>query len=193
MRISAMLVAGLALALGAVVPSTAEATSLRKLNLEERVELSDRVVRGTVVEIWTERDSNGVVWTRAQLDITDVYKGTAVDTLVIDQLGGNWAGLITTVGGASRFSVGEDMVVCLQQLESDHLVPVGMAQGKWTVRLDPYSQQEIVQRFAPPMHEVYDHRFIPLPKADKREHLADFEDRIRTRVALDTTSIVEEK
>jgi len=188
-----MILASLPLFGGGFLWSTdADATTLRKLTLEQRVEIADQIVRGTVGEVWAERDERGVIWTRAQIEIARVYKGDELYgeggdiTLVIDQLGGDWAGLYNHVASASRFSVGEELVVCLQELESGRLVPVGMAQGKWTVRLDPYSRTEIVQRYAPPWTDTFDHRFIPLPAEKDREYLDGFEARIIATVEAST-------
>jgi hypothetical protein len=60
---------------------------------------------------------------------------------------------------------------------------VGMVQGKYTVRQDPYARQDIVQLAKVPLELPYDHRFLPLPAEGERVSLADFEARIEDRVA----------
>jgi len=164
-------------------PGDAQATTFKELTEAERVDLADMIVRGTVTEVWTERDDRGVIWTRAQVEVSSVLKGDAtIDALIVDQLGGEWAGLRMQVGGAARFSAGEDAVLFLANQETNGRVLLqSMGLGKWTVRIDPHSGQEIVQRFMPPMNEDYDHRFIPAPAKEDRLFFADFEDRIVSR------------
>lgn len=171
--------AACALLLATVGASPAEATTLREMTFVERVAASELVVRGTVQEVWTEYGEDGQVWTRAQLEVERVYKGD-VDSefLVIDQVGGTYAGNLQLVSGGARFSPGESVVMMLDQRPNGRLMPLGMSTGKWTIRIDPYTQGEIVQRFSPSMAEDYDHRFIPLPKAEERQTLGDLEDHI---------------
>ncbi len=169
----------------ALSATDAEATTLRTLNTGEMVGLADLIVRGTVAEVWTERDANGVIWTRAQVTVEHVYKGDpATDLLIVDQLGGSWAGLRSDVFSAARFSADEDVLLFIDQGErSGRNLSPGMMNGKYTIRLDPYSRAPIVQRFAPSADRPYDHRFIPLPPAGQRVPLADFEAQINGFVA----------
>jgi hypothetical protein len=166
-------------------PRQAQATSLKKMTTVQMVDASDLIVRGTVAETWTELEENGKIWTRAQIDISRVYKGEGqLETIVVDQLGGHYAGVTMHVEGATRFSHGEEVVIFLDELKSGHISPLGMFSGKWTVRLDPYSQTEIVQRFTVKSNTVYDHRFLPLPAAEDRIYLSDFETTVTDRVRV---------
>ena len=159
-----------ALALGALtLTGPANATSLVKLSTEQLVDASDAVIRGKIIEIWTEQDRDGAVWTRAQVAVEHTYKGDSSQTAyVIDQIGGTWGQVRTIVHGGARFSVDENVVLFLEKLGNGRIVPVGMKQGKYTLRLDPYSREMIAQRFTPAPTQSYDHRFIPLPKAASR-------------------------
>jgi hypothetical protein len=196
MRMRSVLLGSLVFAAGLVALSPeAEATSLKKMTTVQMVDGSDLIVRGTVAETWTEVGENGRIWTRAQLDIIRVYKGESqIDTVVVDQLGGAFGGVTMHVEGATRFSTDEEIVIFLDELESGRICPLGMFSGKWTVRLDPYSQTEIVQRFTVGAGENYDHRFIPLPQSEDRIFLSDFEttviDRVRTAKAAGPQSEV---
>lgn len=182
-----LLLGAAALLSGALVlaPGTAHATTFKELTEAERIDLADLIVRGTVTEVWSERDDRGVIWTRAQVEVDHVLKGDRdLDALVIDQLGGEWAGLRMNVGGAARFSAGEQAVFFLADQESKgRLLLQSMGLGKWTIRIDPHSGREIVQQFILPLHEDYDHRFIPTPAQEDRLFLSDFEGRIEARLA----------
>jgi hypothetical protein len=155
----------------------AQATTMVPLNLDQIVSASDTIVRGTVSEIWSEQDARtGTIWTHAQVDISVVLKGDHInDKIIIEQPGGQYGHLGTIVEGVARFSVGEEGYFFIEELESDRNVTVGMFQGKYNVRLDPYSQEEIVVRF--PVHPAreFDHRFIPLPEEQNRVFVKSFE------------------
>jgi len=170
--------------LGALtLTGTAQATSLVELSTEQLVDAADAVVRGTIVEVWTEQDNDGVVWTRAQLNVSHTYKGDASrSTYIIDQVGGRWGEARTIVHSTARFSANETVLLFLETLGSGKVVVVGMKQGKYTVRLDPRSRELLAQRFTPAPTQRYDHRFIPLPKAEHRLFLTDLEGRISSRL-----------
>lgn len=169
--------AALFAALFAAAP--AEATTLREMTFDERVSASELIVRGTVQETWTEHMPDGQVWTRAQVAVEAVFKGdSSLEMVIVDQIGGAYGSTFQVVPGSARFSAGEEVVLMLDERPSGRLLPLGMSTGKWTVRLDPYSHQPIVQRFDPGHGEEYDHRFIPLPQAAELQQLSDLEGRI---------------
>ena len=178
MRVRTLLIAALVAAVGVASAPDAEATSFRQMTFEQRVDMADVIVRGTVDEVWTERDDVGRIWTRAQLSVEQTYKGEARDALIVDQLGGTYAGMRMPMDGAARFSEGEEIVVILDKIGGDRLSPIGMVHGKFTIMLDPYTHAHIIHQFHVPLHKAYDHRFIPLPAEGNRLPLVDFEDRI---------------
>lgn len=176
---------GLALALGAATaPHDAGATTLVKLSTEQLTDVAEFIVIGTVVDVWTEVDDGGMVWTRALVEIDDQLKGPSHSTLVLDQAGGEYGSSKTYVAGVARFSVGERGVFFASTRGDERIQLVGMFQGKYTVRMDPYSRQEIVQRFTLPLGRTYDHRFIPLPPEEDRVALDDLVDRVSDRLDL---------
>ena len=169
--------------MGALVSTPAEATSMIVLSQDQMVDASTSIIHGVITEVWTEEDTKGVVWTRAQVEVTETYKGDrTMKSYIVDQIGGRFGGNSTGMAGTARFSVGEDAVFFLETLGNGRTTTVGLSQGKFTTRMDPYSQLKVVTRYAPPASQTYDHRFIPLPKGDERVFLDDFVDRIQTRV-----------
>jgi len=161
----------------------ASATSMVQLTTNQLIDASESIVRGTVVEVWTELDEQGAVWTRAQVDVTEVLKGDAGQSAVIvDQRGGTYGGLSVDVGGAARFSVGEDVLLFLETLGAGHTVPVGWMQGKYTIQMDPYLRALTVRRFALPFRVAYDARFLPPVSDAQRVTLTDLEQQVHDRV-----------
>jgi len=172
------------LAVPALAPRDAAATTFMKTTLEQRVGMSDVIVRGTVTEVWTERDDQGVIWTRAQVEVDHVLKGDPdLETVIVDQIGGEWAGMHMAMPGASRYSPGEEMVVMLDELDSGYMAPVGMFQGKFTVTMDPRLREKIAVRFHVANHRKFDHRFVPLPAETDAVTVAALETRILDAVA----------
>ena len=170
-------------ALGMVLGSTADATTLVPLTADQLVDASDTIVRGTVTEVWTEADpDSGHVWTHAQVEVSTVLKGAEAELLIIQQPGGMWASQTTTVAGTARFSVGEDAYFFVEHLSSGRSVTTGMFQGKFNIQMDPYAQQLIVHRFPVSSTRDFDHRFIPLPAEGERVNTLDFEEHILIRV-----------
>jgi len=168
---------------GMAFSTTINATTMVQLSTPQMVDASDAIVRGTITEVWTEEDANGIVWTRAQLEVSRSYKGQNVkDAYVIDQMGGRFGGNETTVGGRAQFSPGEEGIFFLEQLRSGRITTVGLSQGKYTVRLDPYSQEKIAQRYNAVAGKAYDHRFIPLPEKAERLFVDDLLNTIEQRV-----------
>ena len=168
---------------GTALSTASNATTMVKLSTDQMVDASDAVVRGKITEVWTEEDSTGIVWTRAQLEVSQTLKGSkSKNAYVIDQMGGTFGGNETTVAGSAQFSPGEEGIFFLERLGSGRITTVGLSQGKLTIRLDPYSREKIVQRYAADTAKEYDHRFIPLPSAEKRVFLIDMIENIENRV-----------
>lgn len=170
-----------AVALFASMP--ASATSLAELSFEQMVDASDYIVRGTVQAIQVEPDSEGDLWTRVRVDVRTTIKGPSeLDVLALDVMGGVENDRASLVGGVPRFSLQEDVLIFAERLDSGLVVPTGLRQGKYTVRIDPERGREMLVNFAPPLNRPYDARFIPDPPAGKRLFLSDLNTRIETRM-----------
>ena len=110
---------GMALATCALVWSgDSHATSMVELTTQQLTDASNVIVIGKVTEVWTEPDGQRRVWTRAQVEVDQVLKGdTDIDAVVVDQVGGTFAGKLVSVHGAARFSRGERVLLFLEELE----------------------------------------------------------------------------
>lgn len=157
----------------------ANATSMVELSIDQLIDASEEIVKGTVVATWTERDpKTQMLWTHAQIEIEESFRGDAKEILIIEQPGGTWGSTDLVVEGIARFSEGETGYFFVEYLASDRYVPVGMFQGKFNVLMDPYSQNEIVHRYALHPSQKFDHRFIPLPTKENRVSTQMFEEQI---------------
>ena len=155
-----------------------------QLSMDQLVDASDTIVKAQVVSIWTEIDpKTQMIWTRAQLDVSEILKGS-LDTeyLVIEQPGGSWGSKEATVSGTARFSLEEEGYFFVEHLTETRSTTVGMFQGKFNLLMDPHTQKEIVHRF--PLHpsRAFDHRFIPLPPEEHRISAQSFEEQILSHI-----------
>lgn len=168
------------LALGYVAPQVASATTLAQTTEAERIARADLILRGTVVEMWSEKDAEGRIFTRVMIEPSEVWKGQAPDgAVVVTQPGGEFGTTRAIVDGAPRYNVGEEVVMLLAQKAAfNDWVVVSLIQGKYTVRLDPYSREEIVQQTIVPEHIPYDSRFLPFPTDENKVFLTDLKARV---------------
>ena len=157
----------------------AQATSMVELTIDQLIDASEEIVKGTVVATWTERDpTTKMLWTHAQIEIEKSFRGHENEIIIIEQPGGSWGTADTIVEGVARFSEGESGYFFIEYLASERYVPVGMFQGKFNVLMDPYAQKDIVHRFALHPSQNFDHRFIPLPPKEDRITTTFFEEQI---------------
>ena len=66
----------------------------KSLSIDQIVDISNVIVRGTVTEVWTEPDpETKTIWTHAQVEVEHVLKGSPQTSIVvIEQPGGEVGG-----------------------------------------------------------------------------------------------------
>jgi len=174
----------LALAAGAAFAPQAHATTFLPLTIENMADVAAVIVEGEVVEVWTELDDNGNIWTRARVQVTDVWKGADVGAeVIIDSIGGTFGARTTHVEGQAVFSVGEPLLAFLHQAADGRLVPLGKFHGKFTLRRAPGDKGLHLRRWHPVNNQPFDHRFIPHLPVERRLYLDDIEAQIRDQLA----------
>jgi hypothetical protein len=113
--------------------STAEASKVRPINLEEMTERAGRVFSGRVTHITFVDDTEvGRRLLVATFDVRRGVKGTAASSVTIRMLADDDRTL-----GLPRFAVGEQVVLFLYEESALGLTsPVGLGQGKFSVVQD---------------------------------------------------------
>jgi len=167
------------------IPQTASATTIMQTTEAERIEMADLIVRGQVIEMWTEQGERGRVKTRVMVEPTTVLKGQAPDgPIIITQAGGTLSGHHSLIEGSARYNVGEEVLLLLEHKERfGTYVTISLAYGKYSVRLDPYTRREVAQLSIVPGHVKYDHRFLPFPAEENKLFVDDLETKISDIVA----------
>jgi hypothetical protein len=113
-KLLAMLAALVVLGAGAV----ADATTMLLLTREQLVERSEIVARVRVGKAVTaESEDRRAIVTRIEIQVTQLLKGKAPESLVIQQIGGSYNGKTQKVLGDASLRPGEDAVVFLRRDE----------------------------------------------------------------------------
>lgn len=116
------------------------ATSVLPLYLDEIVDQATTAFQGTVTDSHSARDpvSHAVV-TYTTFAVSDVLKGSVPATYTIKQIGGELPGekLQFRVMGIPKFTVGQEYIVFMAGVSAQGFSsPIGLAQGRYTVRHD---------------------------------------------------------
>lgn len=166
---------------------SANATSLAGLSLDQIVDASDLVARGTVADVWADVGPHGIN-THVLVTVDRTLKGTPnlnsagqVEVLVP---GGELDGNYSFVAGAPRYGEGESVVLLLQERSDGSYLNVALGAGKYTIKQNPADRTDMVVQFAVPYDRPWDYRFIPNPALADRVSLASLEARISDRITL---------
>lgn len=117
--------------------AAAFATRWVPLTIEQLSVQAGLVVHGRVSALEVGRDSGGRIFTRVELDILDVWKGTSPAGRCEWVFGGGVLGeQAATTDAQARYEMGEELVAYLVRNPAGEWVTVGMAQGCFPVRTD---------------------------------------------------------
>ncbi len=124
---------GLALSASMFLSSPAEATVAVQLDRAQLVDMSDLVVRATVLGAtsrWNEDHSQILTLTR--LGVAQYIKGAGPGELVLRQFGGQVGELVSRIAGDAHLEAGQDVVLCLRR-GAGVVYLTAMAQAAWVV------------------------------------------------------------
>jgi len=123
------------------------ATQLVYMTPRQMGERAELVVAGTVTateSFWNEKRTK--IFTRIEVAIDASYKGAAVPTVSLLQLGGTVNGIRTTVSGAIRWRTGEEVLLFLEPYTQGVYQVTGLSQGKYRIERDPVSGAAMISR-----------------------------------------------
>ncbi len=139
------------LALVILMPATATAATVVKLDMPNLVASSDAIVVAEVTEIDSELDADGRVYTTIEFSTDDVLKGEPGESFSIRQVGGQHGDIATRAPGMPDFERGEEVFLFLSNFET-HPVITGLSQGKFRVAVGPDDETRFV---VPQLHGVH--------------------------------------
>ena len=114
-----------------------QAVLMKSLPIEELSQKADLIVRGTVLDKSCQRDDSGRIYTKIELQVSEVWKGTlATNSFTIVHGGGTVGDRRVEVSGQVEYEVGEEVVAFLRLNQRGEGVTIGLAQGKFRVWTD---------------------------------------------------------
>ncbi|AWV90483.1 hypothetical protein DN745_14555 [Bradymonas sediminis] len=128
-----------------LIASTASATVMKYVGLEELIEISDIIVEGSVAEQKVYFDeAQGRVVTDTTFKVKRNFMGKADDTVTIQQWKGTHKGITSQIPGDPKFEKGESVIVFLHRGADGVVALSAMAQSKFS--LFPSAQGKLVSR-----------------------------------------------
>jgi hypothetical protein len=119
-------------------PWTPRAVLMEPLTISALADQSELVVEGKVASKTSLRDETGRIYTRIELQVTEVWKGSISGSpFLIVQGGGVLGEEWSAVSGQVDYEPGEEVVAFLVRNHRGEGVTLGMAQGKFHVWKDP--------------------------------------------------------
>ena len=138
---------GLALVAALLLCLPASAAIHRPLSVEQRVDLSEEIVVGRVVDSVTEWQGKLIV-TVSTVEISETIKGRTAGTVEVTQLGGTAVhpelGISVTMTASSHvgLAAGEEVLLFLGRRGSGPLQLVGAQAGKYVIRPNPLTGRQ---------------------------------------------------
>jgi hypothetical protein len=121
------------------------AVQMQPLSIEQLASQSALVVRGTVLSETCRRDPAGRIYTKIELQVGEVWKGSlATNRFTIVHGGGILGGEKSFVSGQVEYGMGEEVVAFLVLNQRGEGVTLGLAQGKFHVWREPKTGERLV-------------------------------------------------
>lgn len=153
-----MLSAVFALACCAMMPSVF-ATTVVPPEFTTLVNTSDYIVRAVVKSVIGEErtapSGAKLIYSRVELEVKEIIAGKPPAPLVLDVLGGKFGGREMAIGGAPKFSVGDEAIYFVQGNGRQIYPLTAMMHGLYPIKKEAGTGREYVARSnGEPMHDV---------------------------------------
>jgi len=133
----------LVLAISLVSPNV-PAVLMKSLPIEELSQKADLVVLGTVLNKSCHRNDSGRIYTKIELQVSEVWKGAVFDSpFIIYQGGGTVGDERMEVSGEAEYQVGEEVAAFLVLNARRQPITLALAQGKFHVWLDKQTGEKL--------------------------------------------------
>jgi len=137
--LSALLMAGL------LVATTASATTIVPMDLQEMAKASPDIVHGTVVPTgshWNEDKT--LIVTDVRIRVDDTLKGGAGGEITVTQPGGVVGALRVEIPGVTAFQQNQEAILFLSPQKSGNYAVTGLMQGQFDVVTDAKTGRKTV-------------------------------------------------
>ena len=112
-----------------------QATTLEKLALDEMIQRSTEIVRGTVMSTYAVQRGS-MIYTMAKIDVTERFKGPAVSAVEVAIPGGSLNGVRQSISGAPYVAPGSQYVFFLWTGRNAITQIIGLSQGLVNLKED---------------------------------------------------------
>lgn len=136
------------------------------LSIETMTRQADLVLQGKVLSTTCLRDNAGRIYTRVELEVSDVWKGSIAGSPFLIVHGGGILGEeYTQVAGQVQYEIGKEVVAFLVRNARGEGVTLGLMQGKFDVWQEAHTG---VKHATNPFHG----RFAQMPAGLARQSTA---------------------
>lgn len=135
-----------AVILGCLAAGEGWATTLERLSLDEMIQKSTAVVRGSVTSM-TAHQRGSIIYQQAQIRVVERFKGSGGGVVDVLVPGGTLNGVRQTFSGTPQLSPGTEYVFFLWTGPRGTTQIIGLAQGVLNLKLDAKGNAQ-VQRAA---------------------------------------------
>jgi len=127
------------------LPRLIRADHLVPLTIEQLTDHSRLIVQGAVLSKSCQRDPAGRIYTRVELEVSEVWKGAWTNRIfTLVHSGGILGDRKATVSNQVEFEIGEEVVAFLVVNQRGEGVSLGLAQGKFHVWEDTATRLKFV-------------------------------------------------
>ena len=133
------------LLLSFVLAPSLRAIQFTPLSIEQLAQESALIVQGTVLSKSCQRDSAGRIFTKVELGIAEVWKGSlATNRFTVVHGGGILGDRKATVSGQVEYGIGEGVVAFVVFNQRGEGVTLGLAQGKFHIGKEAQTGERLV-------------------------------------------------
>ena len=118
--------------IAAVLASPALASTVKKMDLQELVKVSDAIAQGTVESVETRWEDKSI-YTYTSIRVDESIKGGPRRAYLVRHAGGTIGALTLDAAGTPKFNQGDQMVVFLRDRKDGTFDVVGLGQGKYDI------------------------------------------------------------
>ena len=135
----------LLLCLSCILAPSLRANQFTPLSIEQLTRESALVVRATVLSKSCQRDPAGRIFTRVELKVAEVWKGSLpTNHFIVVQGGGILGDRKATVSGQVEYALGEEVVAFLVLNDRGEGVTLGLSQGKFQIQQEAGTGEPLV-------------------------------------------------
>ena len=160
--------------------TSAEATTLERLSMEDMIRQSTEIIRGKIVSSYvTPRGS--VFYTHYKIQVLERWKGTASASVQVSVPGGRSGNIHQTVSGAPTLATGSEYLLFLWTGRNGVTQVIGLSQGVFDLTVDAKGQLAVNRAAA--REKMLDSAGRSVADAPVNMSLADLDHMIRTTLA----------